>query len=272
MPEEFLRLGDTEEPVFVSSWINVEHSFTYESFTASTFARETLGISCETGALSAGAPSSHLPSVRQLDLSAPSSHLPSHEWIAALMIRYNAAAARILKKRAIGILRVQSPAAAEKVAAWPASLRHLANEAAVYVSAADASEGHASLGLAAYTHASSPLRRYADLINQRVLVGLSSEPTTTAVVDNLNKRAKAIKRLGRDMTFLTYVTPGRVHEVDVIWITTEKVWVPVWQRTLKIRHIPATPGEPGTAGRIAVYCDPTRRNWKQRILTADIAT
>lgn len=294
-PEEFLRLGDTEEPVFVSSWINVEHSFTYESFTASVFARETLGIYCEV-------PSDRqLPYARQIDLSAPdaiasvstSGHLPSHDWIANLMIRYNAAAARVLKSRSAGILRVQSPAAAEKVAAWPASLRHLANEAAVYVSAADASEGHASLGLAAYTHASSPLRRYADLINQRVLVGLSSEATATAVVDNLNQRAKAIKRLGRDMTFLTYVTPGRVHEVDVVWINKEadcsaggqadgkeadadserwKVWVPTWQRTLRLRHVPTTPGEPGTAGRIAVYCDPTRRNWKQRILTADIAT
>jgi hypothetical protein len=352
--EEFLRLSDTEEPVFVSSWINVKHSFTYESFAESTFARETLGVYCEgtasaSAALAAGAsplpcvrqldlvPSGQIPMARQLDLSAsasssqlpcvrqldlvPSGQLPldSHDWIAALMIRYNTAAARVLKKRGEGVLRIQSPAAAEKVAAWPPSLRHLASEAAVYVSATATDSGHAGLSLDAYTHASSPLRRYADLINQRILVGISS--ASMVDIDHLNQRAKANKRCSRDMTFLTHVTPGCVHEVDVVWIKEAdcsergqadghkeadcsergqsdgpkeadhsergqadghkeadcsergqwKVWVPAWQRTLRLRHKPTAPGEPGTAGRIAVYCDPTRRNWKQRILTSDIS-
>ena len=247
-----------EEPVFVSTWITVEHSFTYESFGASQFAHEILGISCH--------------------------GVDPHEWIANLMIRYNTAAARVLKSRANGVLRIQPPAAAEKVAAWPPALRHLANESAIYSLTSYSETGHAGMGLAAYTHTSSPLRRYADLINQRVLVGLTSESTTTAAVDHLNLRAKANKRWGRDMAFLTHVTPGRVHEVDVVWLEADrsaggqadsgrlKVWVPAWQRTLRLRHVPATPGEPGTAGRIAVYCDPTRRNWKQRVLTADIAT
>jgi exoribonuclease R len=258
---EFLHLSDGEEPVFVSSWITVEHSFTYESFAASPFAHETLGVPCDIG------------------------HLDAHDFIAALMVRYNAAAARVLKNRgAGGVLRVQCPSTAEKLAAWPPALRHLASEAAVYMSAAEAatSSWHTGLALDAYTHASSPLRRYADLINQRVLVDVSAE---AAVVDveHLNARAKANKRWGRDIAFLTHVPPGRVHEVDVVWLAKEidhsprgqadglwKVWVPAWQRTLRLRHRPSTPGAPGTAGRIAVYCDPTRRNWKRRVLTADM--
>jgi exoribonuclease R len=259
--EELTGLAGLDDPVFVSSWITVEHSFTYEAFAASRFAHETLGVSCE-GVISA------------------------KEWIAALMIRYNAAAARVLKNAGRGgVLRVQPPATTEKVAAWPRALQHLAAEAAVYVGAneEEAATGHTGLGLAAYTHASSPLRRYADLINQRALMSRKEadhlpdrqgqaddtkeiEPANT---EHLNALAKANKRWSRDMTFLTHVTPGRVFHVDVVFVTAEKVWVPAWQRLLRLRHTPAVAAEPGTAGQIAVYCDPTRRNWKQRVLTAD---
>lgn len=262
--EELTGLAGLEDPVFVSSWITVGHSFTYETFASSRFAHETLGVSCE-------------GPVRQLDLSAPaaaasvaaSGQLPlsAHDWIAALMIRYNAAAAQVLKIAGRGgVLRVQPPALAEKVAGWPRALQHLAAEAAVYVPASSEADGHTGLGLAAYTHASSPLRRYADLINQRALF---SKEYVSADTEHLNARAKANKRWSRDMTFLTHITPGRVFHVDVVFVSADKVWVPAWQRLLRLRHTPAAPVEPGTAGTIAVYCDATKRNWKQRILTAD---
>lgn len=240
-----------EEPVFVSSWITVAHSFTYETFAASDVAA-IAGVSPETD---------------------------THDWIAALMIRYNTAAARRVLKSSTGtgVLRVQPPALAERVAAWPPALRHLAAEAATYVSAetqTQTSTEHAGLGLEAYTHASSPIRRYADLINQRVLIGpgVSYCVLDQPDIDHLNARAKANKRWSRDITFLTHVTPGRLHEVDVIWIDRERVWVPTWKRVVRLRHEVEAPGVPGTAGRIAVYCDPTRRNWKRRILTAPSST
>jgi exoribonuclease R len=237
------------DPVFVSSWITVEHSFTYESFTASAFARDTLGLSCE-------AVRDHLP-------------LDSHEWIASLMIRYNAAAARVLKTagRSCGVLRIQPQAKAEKVASWAPEFQHLAAEAAVYVAVGteEANVGHASLRIAAYTHASSPLRRYADLVNQRALF---TDAATATIVDHLNKRAKANKRWSRDITFLTHVLPGRIYEVDVVFVTADRVWVPTWKQMLRLRHIPLVPVAAGTASRISVYCDPTRRNWKRRVLTA----
>jgi exoribonuclease R len=247
--EELVGLAGLEDPVFVSSWITVTHSFSYESFAGSKFAHETLGVSCE----AVGDP---------------------HQWIAALMIRYNAAVAQVLKTAGRGgVLRIQPPAMAEKVAVWPRALQHLAAEAAVYV-AADSEEavtGHTGLGLMAYTHASSPLRRYADLINQRALI--SKKEIAPADTEHLNARAKANKRWSRDMTFLTHVAPGRVYHVDVVFVSADRVWVPAWQRLLRLRHTPASGApEPGTAGTIAVYCDPTRRNWKQRVLTADSTT
>ena len=226
---------------FCLAWTTVAHSFTYETFVDSEIATS-------------------------VDLQGD-----PHDWIADQMIRYNAAAARFLKEHGIGILRSQSPAAAEKVATWPPALRHLANEAATYTPAASGS-GHAGLNLEAYTHASSPLRRYVDLYNQRLIKAIlrSDNVDLHPVIDHLNARATANKRWGRDLTFLTHVSPGKVHEIDIVWVSENRVWVPVWSRLIRLRH-EEEPRPSGTAGRIKIFCDPTRRNWKRRILTARTA-
>ena len=129
-------------------------------------------------------------------------------------------------------------------------------------------QGHASLGLAAYCHASSPLRRYADLVNQRILkaliLGLPVDSITDP--DHLNQRSKANKRWTRDLTFLSLVTPGRVHTVAVLWISATQVWIPAWRRIIRLRH--EEDRAPGQRGHIQIFCDPTRRNWKRRILTS----
>ena len=219
------------------TWITVDHSFTYESFTRSAVAFD-LRISKD-----------------------------PHAWIEELMIRYNHAAAMLLKGAGVGLLRTQVPADAEKIKAWADIDPVLANEAALYESvSADKEQTHASLGL--YCHASSPLRRYADLVNQRVLKDIiRGEPrlVNPLVATRLNDRAKANKRWSRDLTFLMHVTPGRVHEIDVVWATESKVWVPLWKRLIRLRHdeIRAV----GTKGRIQIFCDPTKRNWTKRILT-----
>jgi hypothetical protein len=62
------------------------------------------------------------------------------------------------------------------------------------------------------------------------------------------------------------VTPGLIHEVDVTWTSATEVWVPKWRRVIRLRHEQAE--VPGTKGTIRIFSDPTKRNWKQRILTA----
>jgi exoribonuclease R len=233
-----LMWGPNQAERFVHVWATVAHSFTYDSFLGSKIAA-TVGLDKD-----------------------------PHDWIADLMIRYNAAAARFLKEHGVGILRSQSPAAAEKVAAWPPALRHLAAEAATYTPVAFGA-GHAGLGLDAYTHASSPLRRYVDLYNQRLIKAIirGNINSVNPAIDYLNARATANKRWGRDLTFLTHVIPGRVHEIDIVWISENRVWVPAWSRLIRLRH-EEEPQEPGSTGRIKIFCDPTRRNWKRRVLTA----
>jgi exoribonuclease R len=232
------------------SWITVAHSFTYEAFAVSDIAT----------------------------MVALSKEKDPHDWIADMMILYNGRAAALLKKHGIGLLRTQAAtAAAQPGDKWPPALKHLANEAALYEPVSAENQGHAGLGLSAYAHASSPLRRYADLVNQRILTALITNREfvmhdiidTTAI--HLNARTKAAKRWTRDLTFLAHVSPGKVHEIAVLWISEKQVWVPAWNMILKLRHSVPEPPVPGTEDRIQIFCDPTRRNWKRRILTATAA-
>ena len=229
---------------FALTQITVDHSFSYESFPASAVAFD-LQISRD-----------------------------PHLWIEELMIRYNTAAAQKLREAGQGLLRTQKPT--DDAAGWAAidpELAPLAAEAAVYEMADNTKDqGHASLGLAAYCHASSPLRRYADLVNQRILkaliCGLPVDGFTDP--DHLNERSKANKRWTRDLTFVSLVTPGRVHTVQATFLREGQVWIPEWRRIIRLRHEEAR--APGYKGPIQIFCDPTRRNWKRRILTAAAQT
>lgn len=230
----FLKPDNTT--VFQLTWITVSHSFTYESFTRSDLAYD-LHVTAD-----------------------------PHVWIEEHMIRYNRAVAALLKEAGAGLLRVQPTT--EETPVWAQidpALKFLAAEAASY-EAADTEQTHASLGL--YCHASSPLRRYADLVNQRALKAIlrGESPVPSEVAAHLNLRSKANKRWSRDLTFLTHVTPGRIHQIDVVWLSEGKVWVPSWKRIIRLRHEESRIA--GTIGPIQIFCDPTRRNWKLRVLTA----
>lgn len=231
------------------TWITVAHSFTYEDFPTSDVARD-------------------------LDLH----ESEPHAWIAEQMIRYNTAAGELLKDLGVGLLRTQAPADATAVANWDAihpDLARLGHEAAVYEPVSidlDANQSHASLGVSAYAHASSPLRRYADLVNQRILKARITHDYLPALDPDLpaklNARQRANRRWTRDLTFLENVEPGVVNTIDVIWASSDQIWVPAWGRLLRARHTPTEPPLLGTKDRIDIFCDPSQRNWKRRILTA----
>ena len=244
---------------FVLSWITVQHSFTYESFEDEVN---------EQAALS--------------NLVTKSDHGPfdPHKIIETLMIRYNTAVARRLVELKAGLLRVQAAADAEKIRHWTAidpRLSTLANEAATYVPAEE-NQVHASIG-SVYCHASSPLRRYADLVNQRMIKAAMLDRTVAledALDLHLNHRTKANRRWARDLTFLTKVTPGYIYHIDVLWISDDQVWVPDWKRIIRVGHErPVIVGSDGLGfkiveDKIAIFCDPSKRNWKTRILTAGL--
>jgi exoribonuclease R len=239
-------------PIWMLTWITVQHSFSYETFPGSAVAAR-LGLSAR----------------------------DPHDFIEQMMITYNTAAAAKLQAHGVGsgLLRVQPPTLAATVALWPPELAHLARETALYEPvdpARQAEQGHASLELPAYAHASSPLRRYADLVNQRALreIIMSGDVpaelrSTAEQAEYLNRRTQANRRWTRDLTFLTHVTPGHVQHIPILWVSPTQVWVLAWKRLLRLRHeVPEPAPLPGTEDTIQIFCDPTRRNWRQRVLTA----
>lgn len=244
------------DPYFTLTWITVDHTFTYEAWPTS-------------------------PLARQLHLHEED----AHAFVERQMILYNRRAADLFRQfpAAGGLVRTQAATEFEVVREWATidpALAHLANEAATYEFATtDHDQSHSGLNTNAYTHITSPLRRYADLHNQRVLKailrdGPDAHPPScmdAGLPAHLNERTKAQRRWTRDITFLEHVTPGLIHEIDVIWVDATRVWVPVWKRLLRLRHDPQDIPPPGTKGRIEIFCDPTRRNWRQRVLTAPLS-
>ena len=230
---------------FKPSWITVATTYTYES---------VMGT----------------PIATHLDSFFGSSGDP-HLWIENAMIRYNAAAAALLVSKGQGLLRVQ-PSSPATAPIKDTALAHLLREAATYETTDIEEKRHASLGLEAYCHASSPLRRYADLVNQRALYSIiGSTEGQKLVAAHLNKRMADNRRFSRDLTFLTHVTPGKVHAIDVIVMTEGKAYVPLWGRIIRLKHqLRPEENNEGTQIRIQIYCDPTQRNWKQRVLTQRI--
>jgi hypothetical protein len=230
---------------FKPSWITVATTYTYESVMGTPIA-------------------THLES-----FFGPSGD--PHLWIENAMIRYNAAAAALLVSKGQGLLRVQPESSETTTINTHPALANLLKEAASYETTDIEEKRHASLGLSAYCHASSPLRRYADLVNQRALYSIiGSMEGQKLVAAHLNDRMKAARRFSRDLTFLTHVTPGKVHEIDVIVMTEGKAYVPLWGRIIRLKHELRPEENKDNKVRIQIYCDPTQRNWKQRVLTQRI--
>ena len=245
-------VGADQDAVFKPSWITVATTYTYDSVLESPIA-------------------AHLENYFEGGRDA-------HHWIEVAMILYNSLAANALLAKGNGLLRVQPESPAVVTTIKDPALAHLLKEAATYETTDIPVKRHASLCLPVYCHATSPLRRYADLVNQRALLSLLLPSSTLAaqklVAAHLNDRAKEARRFSRDLTFLTHVTPGRVHEINVIIMdpVEGKAYVPLWGRIIRLRH-ELCEGEGESEGkevRIQIYCDPTQRNWKQRVLTAAI--
>jgi len=197
----------------------------------------------------------------------------SHEWVQRLMILYNQKAGEVLKAKGLGILRSHSVPKAEELAqliAIDPSFGILAYEAATFCLPTSDSK-HFGLETEAYAYASSPIRRYCDLVNQRVLKGLPSHEKENAkdLVYHLNRRQKQAKAFSRDFFFMTELSKSKDVEGTVISEGKSKgkgkVYVPVWKRTIKVRLLDATPPV-GTKVSIEWYDDREKPNWKERIV------
>lgn len=174
----------------------------------------------------------------------------SEEWIETLMIYYNSEAGKLLKAHGLGILRHHSEPDIEKLkymSSIDPSLEKMAFSAATYVTS-DSVGRHWGLNTDDYAHASSPLRRYADLYNQRcILAILKSEnvPSQNAksLCRQLNVLQKNAKAFERDEFFISTLTKTKEALVLslVIDINEEKqfvkLWVKEWNRIIRVKTV-----------------------------------
>lgn len=197
----------------------------------------------------------------------------SHEWVAECMLLYNKEVAKQLVKHTAGLLRTHKPADAEKLREFLGihpDLQALAYEAAKYEPAGP-EKMHASLGGVPYCHASSPIRRYADLLNQRalkcILAGESPSPTSEQVADALNGLQKRMRAFERASFFLEQIgtnTSGTV-EGYVVFATAEKtkVYIPSWKLMISVE-----PGQYATGQLLTIeyYANLQKPHWDERMV------
>ena len=170
----------------------------------------------------------------------------SHKWIECMMVFYNTEAGKILKESGMGILRRHSAPNLEKLELYKShlpELEKLAYSSAEYCLAEETETKHFGLESENYAHTSSPIRRYADLVNQRVLKLLIRNSRERYIVPqamyDMNYKVKLNKNFGRDIDFLKAISTGQTTFTGVIIdkrVVEDqmkiKIYIPLWKRTI----------------------------------------
>lgn len=170
----------------------------------------------------------------------------SHKWIEHCMLFYNMKAGKMLKDSGMGILRRHSAPNIERLEKYKTHLPELekmAYSSAQYCLSEEKETVHYGLNTDAYAHTTSPIRRYADLVNQRVLKILIRGSNERFIVPqamyDMNYRVKLNKHFSRDLEFITAISKGQTQFNGIIIEKKSsndyikiKIYVPVWKKTI----------------------------------------
>ena len=209
----------------------------------------------------------------------------SHKWVEHMMILYNKKVADLFLKNATGLLRKLEVV----------STKRLEQKAAEYCLPAQ-NAIHAMMGFVHYTHATSPIRRYADLLAQRYIYPLIWLPDekidspSQMLLRNLNQSMKGAARYQRDLCFLRAVSKassGSVEGIILDWKQKDdewKIWVeiPEWNQIISFRMkgyeeddeiVLISPDQQnryrlscGKTEAIKYFCNRDQPNWKKRMV------
>ena len=207
----------------------------------------------------------------------PQQRPDTHQIVERLMVFYNSQAGKLLAEHRVGIhRRHKGPhVTAIQIEGVP---EFLAYEAASYCLPGEG--GHFGLGTDFYAYASSPIRRYADIVNQRaikaILQGIVTNPSNTELIDDLNRRQKQAKAFSRDMFFMTRLSLGGPFVEGIVMeqgvkegLVKTRLWVEAWRRVIVASHASmadASAASPGTLCKIQWYENREQPRWKERIV------
>jgi exoribonuclease R len=183
----------------------------------------------------------------------------SKEWIASLMMFYNFEVAKHLLKHQKGLLRVQDEPSSEKVEMYAniLDLEFMANKAASYA-CVSTQKTHWTLQTH-YCHATSPIRRFADIVNQ---FALFNEHTPSFSIELLNQLEQDAKMFERDMFFLQKLLCSDARKVEAIALNDHRIWVPEWKRLITCKHS----YKKGTKGILKYSLNMNEDSWKKRMV------
>jgi exoribonuclease R len=150
-----------------------------------------------------------------------SKYFDSHKLIEKLMVIYNCEVVRLLHQSDLKpIYRVhQSNDSLEMKENIPRELEKflsiIKNKAAIYTF--DSSDtGHAALGINNYTHFTSPIRRYVDCYNHRLVHNMLNNenkiiPISLELINNFNSRVKKMERDSAKISMSQYIDASDEH-------------------------------------------------------------
>jgi exoribonuclease R len=175
--------------------------------------------------------------------------IDSHTMIEIFMVYYNMYIARLERCE---LYRIQE----KKIELYPDRLSFMNLESAVY---SFENKGHYCLGIDCYTHATSPIRRYADIIVQRMLV--IDYIIDKSLIQKMNTIQKSDKRFYRDLAFLQAIYKGdRI--VEAIVLSSNYIYIQNWRQ--RVRY----PNSYELYSKISLefYVDPNPIQWKKKIV------
>ena len=183
----------------------------------------------------------------------------NHKIIEILMLYYNTKAGEVLKSKNSGILRSQKGVNVERAKLFETfsdEYMYLSYESAKYCLVSD-NTTHEQLQVQNYAHASSPIRRYVDIINQFALKNKTLEYQT---IHRFNQQQKLAKTYERDLVYLDLYKNKR--EVEGIIIDSESCFIPLLKKVIKIKNDKFIKEKVS----LRYYINPHNFKWKDKII------
>jgi exosome complex exonuclease DIS3/RRP44 len=183
----------------------------------------------------------------------------SHKWVEILMLYYNNKSGDILKQKGSGILRSQKGVNIEMAKLFEEfsnSYNYLCYESAKYC-LPNEDTVHSQLNLQNYAHASSPIRRYVDIINQ---FALKEKQFSYESIDRFNTIQKLAKNYERDLIYIDLYKNKKI--LEGIVINSDKVFVPILKKIINLKNI----YDKNSSIQLTYYMNPQGIKWKEKVL------